>query len=498
MNAVKDDSWIPEKKAELDQIIAACLGLHVEASTTNETVTPGQNITIKLDAINRSNIPVTVQEARCLLSGDSTKIGAALPTNELVTKDLSCKVRENTPYSQPYWLCEPGTLGTFAEDDQQLIGLPENPPDLPVEIALQIDGQEIRYTLEGKYRTVDPVAGELRQPLVIAPPVFAKIGDGVLVFPTDQPKPVSVYVTAATGAVKGTLKLAAPKGWEVNPASVPIDLKGANAETVATFTVKPPNHDSEGMLRAIVSTGGRDYSFERVRISYPHIGVQTLMPPAEVKLVRADIRKKGDRIGYIPGAGDDVPESLQQIGYSVKVLSEGEITAENLAQFSAVVLGIRAYNTHDRIANWLPELFAYVKAGGVVIVQYNTLAELKTEQFGPYPLEISRDRVTDENTEVRILAPNHPIMNVPNKITSKDFGGWVQERGLYFPKTWDPAWIPILSSNDPKEKPLDGGLLVAKFGKGFFIYTSYSWFRQLPAGVPGAYRLFANMLSLGK
>jgi LmbE family N-acetylglucosaminyl deacetylase len=498
MNAVKDDSWIPEKKAELDQIIAACLGLHVEASTTNETVTPGQNITIKLDAINRSNIPVTLQEAHCLLSGDSTKIGAALPTNELVTKDLSCKVPENTTYSQPYWLREPGTLGTFAVDDQQLIGLPENPPDLPVEIALQIDGQEIRYTLEGKYRTVDPVAGELRQPLVIAPPVFAKIGDGVLVFPTEQPKPVSVHVTAATGPVKGELKLAAPKEWQVNPASVPIDLKGANAETVATFTVKPPNHNSEGMLRAIVSIGGRDYSFERVRVSYPHIGVQTLMPPAEVKLVRADIRKKGDRIGYIPGAGDDVPESLQQIGYSVKVLSEGDITAENLAEFSAVVLGIRAYNTHDRIANWLPELFDYVKAGGVVIVQYNTLADLKTEQLGPYPLEISRDRVTDENAEVRILAPNHPLMTVPNKITPKDFEGWVQERGLYFPKKWDPAWTPILSCNDPKEKPLDGGLLVAKFGKGFFIYTSYSWFRQLPAGVPGAYRLFSNMLSLGK
>jgi hypothetical protein len=235
-----------------------------------------------------------------------------------------------------------------------------------------------------------------------------------------------------------------------------------------------------------------------VRISYPHIGVQTLMPPAEVKLVRADIRKKGDRIGYIPGAGDDVPESLQQMGYSVKVLSEDDITTENLAQFSAVVLGIRAYNTHDRIANWFPELLAYVKAGGVVIAQYNTLAELKTEQFGPYPLEISRDRVTDENAEVRILAPNHPLMNIPNKITSKDFEGWVQERGLYFPKTWDPAWMPILSSNDPKEKPLDGGLLVAKFGKGYFIYTSYSWFRQLPAGVPGAYRLFANMLSLGR
>ena len=498
IGGIKDDSWLPEKRAQLDKIIAACLGLHVEASTTNETVTPGQTVTVKLEAINRSNIPVTLQEARFPLSGESMKIDAALPANELATKDLSCKIPENTPYSQPYWLRKPGTLGTFTVDDQQLIGLPENPPDLPVEIVLQINGQELSYTVEGKYRTVDPVAGELRRSLVIAPPVFTKIGDGALVFPTDNPKPVSVHVTAATGPVKGELKLAAPEGWGVNPKSVPIDLKGANAEIVATFTVKPPNHDSEGMLRAIVSIDGRDYSFERVRISYSHIGVQTLMPPAEVKLVRADIRKKGDRIGYIPGAGDDVPESLQQIGYSVKVLSEADITAENLARFSAVVLGIRAYNTQDRIANWLPELFAYVKAGGVVIAQYNTLSELKTEQFGPYPLEISRDRVTDENAEVRILEPNNPLMTSPNKITSKDFERWVQERGLYFPKKWDPAWTPILSSNDPKEKPLDGGLLVAKFGKGYFIYTSYSWFRQLPAGVPGAYRLFANMLSLGK
>ena len=498
MSGLNDDTWVPEKKAELDQIIAACLGLHVEASTTNEAVTPGQTETIKLDAINRCKIPVTLQEVRFPLSGDSMKIDAALPSNELVTKDLSCKIPENASYSQPYWLRKPGTLGAFAVDDQTLVGLPENPPELPVEIVLQVNGQEVRYILDTKYRTVDPVAGELRRPLVVAPPVLAKVADNVLVFATKQPKPVSVHVTAATGPVKGELKLAVPEGWEVYPGSLPIDLNGANAETEATFTVKPPDQNGEGTLRAIVSINGRDYSFERVRISYPHIGVHTLMPQAEVKLVRADIRKKGDRIGYIPGAGDDVQESLQQIGYSVKILSESDITASNLAQFSAVVLGIRAYNTQERISNWLPELFAYVKAGGVVIAQYNTLTDLKTEQLAPYPLEISRDRVTDENAEVRILAPNHPLMTAPNKITSKDFEGWVQERGLYFPKKWDPAWTQILSCNDPKEKPLDGGLLVAKLGKGFFIYTSYSWFRQLPAGVPGAYRLFANMLSLGK
>ena len=498
MNGIQDESWIAEKKADLDKIIAACLGLHVESSTATETFTPGQAAAIKLEAINRSSVPVTLREVRFPNTGDSSKIDAALPSSELVTKDLSCRIPDDALYSQPYWLRKPASLGTFAVDDQKLIGLPENPPALPVEIVLQVNGQELRYIVNTKYRTADAVAGEPPRPLVIAPPVFANVVNSVFVFPTNQPKPVSVHVTAATGPAKGELKLAVPKGWEVSPASIPIDLKSADAETTGTFTVKPPDQNSEGTLRAIVSIDGRDYSFERVRISYPHIGVQTLMPPAEAKLVRVDIRKKGDRIGYIPGAGDDVPESLRQIGYSVKILSEPEITVKNLAQFSAVVLGIRAYNTQDRISNWLPELFDYVKQGGVVIAQYNTLAELKTNQLGPYPLEISRDRVTDENAEVRILAPNHPLMTTPNKITSKDFGGWVQERGLYFPNKWDPAWTPILSCNDPKENPLDGGLLVAKFGKGFFIYTSYSWFRQLPAGVPGAYRLFANMLSLGK
>jgi LmbE family N-acetylglucosaminyl deacetylase len=498
MSRIQDDSWISEKTAELDKIIAACLGLHVEASTETETFTPGQTATIKLDAIIRSNIPVTLQEANFPDTGESTKINTALPANELVTKDLSYRIPENTPYSQPYWLRKPETLGTFTVDNQKLIGLPENPPALPVEVRLQVKGQELRFILDTKYRTVDPIAGEVRRAPVIAPPAFANIADSVSVFPTSEPKRVSVHVTAATGPAKGELKLAVPQGWEVSPASVPIDLKSATAETVGTFTVKPPDQNNEGTLRAIVSIDGRDYSFERVRFSYPHIGVQTLMPTAEAKLVRADIRKKGDRIGYIPGAGDDVPESLRQIGYSVKILSEPEITAKNLAQFSAVVLGIRAYNTQDRISNWLPEVFEYVKQGGLVIAQYNTLAELKTNQFGPYPLEISRDRVTDETADVRILAPNHPLMTTPNKITSKDFEGWVQERGLYFPNKWDPAWTPILSCNDPKEKPLDGGLLVAKSGKGFFIYTSYSWFRQLPAGVPGAYRLFANILSLGK
>jgi LmbE family N-acetylglucosaminyl deacetylase len=489
-------SWYSQKRAEVDSVIAACLGLNIESSATVAAVSAAQPLPIKFEAINRSKVPVQLLEARTPVSGETFQLDLPLPTDQFVTKDLAPTLPKDVTWSQPYWLRKPATLGTFAVDDQTLIGLPENPPPFPVEVALRVGDQDLRYTVDTKYRTVDPIIGEVRQVLVIAPPVFANLSNPVFVFGDDKPKPIQVRVAASTAAVRGQLRLEAPKGWGIEPASVPVDLKAADAEIFANFTIKPPPHASEGTLRAVVSIEGRDYSFARERIAYPHIGLHVLMPPAEAKIVRADIRKKGELIGYIPGAGDEIPQSLEQIGYNVKILDAADITAENLKRFDAVVLGIRAYNTQDRIASWQPELIAYVKAGGVVVAQYNTTSDLKTKEIGPFPLEISRDRVTDETAAVRILAPEHPLMNSPNKITAEDFKGWVQERGLYFPNKWDPAWTPILSCNDPGEKPLDGGLLVAKSGQGYFIYTGYSWFRQLPAGVPGAYRLFANMVSL--
>ena len=327
-------------------------------------------------------------------------------------------------------------LGTFTVDDQKLIGLPENPPPFPIEVLLRVGDQDIRYLVDTNYRTVDRVIGEVRQDLVIAPPVLANLQNNVFVFGDDKPKTIQVRVTASTGAVRGQLRLDAPKGWRIEPASVPVELKAADADAFATFTVELPAGRGEGSLRAIVNVDGHDYSFAHERLSYQHIGDHTLMPSAEAKIVRADIKRKGELIGYIPGAGDDIPQSLQQIGYTVKVLDGSDITAETLKRFDAVVLGIRAYNTQDRIAAWQTELLAYVKAGGVVVVQYNT-TDLKTKEFGPAPLEITRDRVTDENAEIRILAPSHPVLNTPNKIGPDDFKGWVQERGLYFPTKWD-------------------------------------------------------------
>src|SRR5256714_2526111 len=496
LSKIDQKDWFIAKTGEVDTLIAACLGLNIESSTTSATVFAGQTLPIKLEAINRSNVPVQLVEASTPVTGQNLRLDTPLPQDQFVAKDLTPALRKEVAYTQPYWLRQPAALGTFTVDDQKLIGLAENPPAFPVEAFLHAGDPDLRYLVDTKYRTVDRVIGEVRENLVIAPPVFANLQNSVFVFGDDKPKTVEVRVIASTGPVKGQLRLEAPNGWRIEPSSVAVDLPAAENESFSTFTIHPPASAGEATLRAIVNTDGHDYSFARERISYQHIGTHILMPPAEAKIVRADIQTKGHLIGYIPGAGDDIPQSLQQIGYDVKMLDGPEITAEKLKRFDAVVLGIRAYNTQDRIGASQAELLEYVKAGGVVVAQYNTTGDLKTKQIGPFPLEISRDRVTDDNAEVRILAPDHPVLNTPNKITADDFKGWVQERGLYFPNKWDSNWTALLSCNDSGEKPLDGGLLVAKSEQGYFVYTGYAFFRQLPAGVPGAYRLFANMVSL--
>ena len=493
-----ENPWVVEKRVALDQVIAASLGLHIEAVAARPSASPGQTLSLQLEAINPSNVDVKFRALTFPASGETISVAAALPANQSFKKTVTAKLPDTLPYSQPYWLRQPGTIGRFDVADQTLIGLPENPPAFPVDVMLEIDGQEIRFAIDPQHRKVDPVEGEVHQPLVIAPPVFANFANHVLVFGDSRVKSIPVRVTANADAFKGQLSLEAPGGWQVEPATIAVDLKKIGDEMTGMFTVKPPAASGEGTLRAVVSSDGKRYSLARQRVSYPHLGQITLMPAAEVKVVRADIRHKGELVGYLPGAGDDIPASLEQIGYTVKTLTDADLKAESLARFAAVVIGVRAYNMQDRMGVWLPELLAYVKQGGVVIAQYNTSGDLKVENVGPFPLHISRERVTDELAEMRILAPQHPLVTTPNRIEKADFGGWVQERGLYFADTWDPAWTPIFSANDPGEKPLDGGLLVARHGKGYFVYTGYAWFRQLPAGVPGAYRIFANMISLGK
>ena len=248
---------------------------------------------------------------------------------------------------------------------------------------------------------------------------------------------------------------------------------------------------------ARAEVNGATFQNRRVEIHYDHIPPLLLQPTASLKAVALNVAIRGRHVGYLAGAGDSVADCLSQMGYKVKPLAATDLTEDGLRGLDAVVIGIRAFNVRNDLSPHMAALFSFVEAGGNLIVQYNRPVAL-TSKLAPYNLQISNDRVTDEQSPVTFLAPDHPALNVPNKITTADFDGWVQERGIYFPNQWDEHFTPLIAVNDPGEAPLKGGILVAKHGRGYFVYTSLDWFRELPAGVPGAYRLFANLVSLGK
>jgi hypothetical protein len=332
---------------------------------------------------------------------------------------------------------------------------------------------------------------------VIAPVALRPLAE-VRLFAPGAERRVDVEVKSARDGVSGTLDLRAPEGWTVAPASQEFRLGSAGDRSVLSFNVKAPRAPGAAVLTAEARVGDHTWNTGRLVIRHAHIPVQLLQPPARLKAVVLDLAIKGRRVGYIPGAGDKVAEALEEMGYEVSRLTGTDITADKLVGLDAVVIGVRAYNVRDDLAANLPTLFKYVEAGGTVVAQYNRPNGLKTNQLAPYSLRLSDARVTDESAPVTFLAAGHPALTTPNKISETDMEGWVQERGIYFPSQWDSHFTPILASGDPRETPLKGGLLVAKHGRGHFVYTGLVFFRELPAGVPGAYRLFANLVSLGK
>jgi hypothetical protein len=278
-----------------------------------------------------------------------------------------------------------------------------------------------------------------------------------------------------------------------------INLNKKGQEGLVTFQVTAGEAPDEGELVARAEVNGKQYAQMLTEVTYPHIPAQTVLRQASARAVRVDLERGGSRIGYIHGAGDDVASSLQQVGYSVDLLNVNDIvSSEILMRYDAVVLGIRAYNTIDRLIHVQGHLFEYAEQGGTLITQYNTTHGLANVSMAPFELGISRQRVTDETAEVTFLLPEHRAVTTPNKLDKHDFSGWVQEMGLYFPDRWDPAFKPLLSMADPGEDALTGSLLIAEYGKGHIVYTGLSFFRQLPNGVPGAYRLFANLLALSQ
>jgi LmbE family N-acetylglucosaminyl deacetylase len=506
--AAINEPYARQKLRDLDETLALCAGLWFDAAADHPSAIPGSKLKINITALDRTKIPVTLK--RISWSGSAAsqpaavEVNAALGFNQPLTKDASWSVAPNQPYTQPYWLAEPKQGDTYTVSDQQLIGLPENPPLIEAHFELNFEGTGIEIVRTVRNRYVDRVRGEVARPLAIVPPVVVNAPENAIVFPTAQPKRIEIPVKANGDRQTGSVKLLAPAGWTVIPASRPFDL-AANEQMVASFEVTPPSADSITHLRAVAEAGGREVESGEAVIDYVHIPLQTLFPRSDPQVVRATIRTLVHNVGYIMGAGDEVPQALKQMGCDVTMLSEEDLARGDFSRFEAIVTGVRAFNTRADLRANRQRIFEYVKNGGTMIVQYNVLegqfgqgSPRSLDGIGPYPIKISNERVTVEDVPVTFPNPASPFLEYPNRITAEDFKGWVQERGLYFASEWDPRYQSLLESHDPGEKPHPGGTLYTQYGKGAYIFTAYSWFRELPAGVPGAYRIFANFLSSGK
>jgi LmbE family N-acetylglucosaminyl deacetylase len=514
--------WRARKKAEVRELVLACAGVFAEATASDFRVVPGGDLALTASAVNRSPAKIVLSELKvagasftdAASAKDSDKSTSLRVNQPLGSVEIKKTLRShpNVPESTPYWLAlapEPGLFRVAKADE---IGLPEAPASLFVDFVLTVDQHTLQVRRPIVYKWTDPVAGERYRSVEVVPSVSVKPATKVLMLPRGEARSVTVRLAAATLPVAGVLRLEAPPGWAVTPATIPFAFDKTPTLDLS-FRVQPPTSSPgqsqsavEARLRAVADVDpihGNHLAQGVEHIEHPHIPIQAVLVPSEIHAVALPVEIQGKTIACIPGPGDEVPSMLQQIGYDVTVLPDEllpHLTAAALARFDAVVIGVRAYNSNDKLPSAQPALMAYVHQGGTVVAQYNTnnrLAPL-TLPIGPYPFTIGRERVTDENAPVEFLAPEQQLLNWPNKITSADFEGWVQERGLYFASTWDTHYQTVLSMRDLGEPALAGGLLVAHEGKGIYIYTGLSFFRQLPAGVPGAFRLFANLLAAGQ
>lgn len=497
---LENNHWKNIKLAEIKKIISSCSGLYLEAVSDSQEVNPGSVVKAKIEAINRSNVKMNLTSITSNPIGWTYEVPRELLNNKSITDNAEIRIPINFDYTNPYWLSQNGTDGMYRVDDQNNIGIPDIIRQVKVTFLIEIDGATIPFERNVVYKINDDVKGEVYQPLDVTPQVTSSFTEKVYIFNTNKSKTISLKIKSGKEDIQGKVKLEIPNSWKVSPSEASFKLDRKGEEQLFVFTVTPSKEESEVLIKSKITIGVSDKVFDKnqVDINYGHIYKQMILKPAEAKAIKLDIKSNNEKIAYIMGAGDEVPKSLIQMGYEVTILKPLDISSEKLKNFDVVITGIRAYNIVTELAFKQQILFDFVKNGKTMIVQYNTTDDLVTKDLAPFTLKISRDRVTEENAEVRFLAPEHPILNYPNKITSKDFEGWKQEQGLYYPAEYDANFTAILSANDKGEKEKKGALLVAKYGKGNYIYTGLSFFRELPEGVTGAFRLLANMISIGK
>lgn len=490
--------WKKEKLKETETILLACSGLWMEAYTADYMAIPGNELSTIVQVVNRHKNVVTLNAIR-YIDQDSV-LALTLKPNQLYTFKHVAKLPSNFSYSNPYWLNEKHSSGLYVVRRQDLIGKAENEPEAKVRFDITIQDLSLSIERPLVYKSTDPVKGEVYRPLEILPSATVNLAEKVYVFNDTLPKVITCVVKTNRAQLRGTLRWTLPTGWRATCARPDFQLHAKGDEALIDLLVHPGKNSVNGKIGLSLLLDEDTLTKGIVRLEYDHIPYQFILSEAEANVVYVQLSALGKHIGYIPGAGDDVVACLRQVGYRVTILTDELLDKGKLSDYDAIVSGIRAYNTNDRLQVYYTRLMDYVQQGGNLIVQYNTNNRIGPllANIGPYPFTISRDRVTDEGAEVRILKPQHPAFVYPHKIDANDFKDWVQERGIYFATDIDPAYETLLSMHDPMEKPHEGSLIVGQYGKGNFVYTGLVFFRELPAGVPGAYRLFVNLLSLPK
>jgi hypothetical protein len=501
VKALPDSYWKTQKIKEVQQLIEQASGLFLDAVTNQAFAAQTDSIQIAFTINNR--LSNTVKLNAVTLEKWDTTLNSVLASNKNVNFSKKILVPADKAITQPYWLANKMEEGYYTVSDQQQIGEADVQAAYKALFKMNIEGEDFVFERPVKYKSTDPVKGELYQPFIVLPRMELNYvnannlsinGDGVKV-------PVHFSSNRSDSAVYKVAYIHS-KNWTADNNFLNY-ATFKNKSNYSTSILKPVQKDislkEEAKLTA-VDEKGRIYDQYRQTINYDHIPSITYFSKATANLVTIAVQTVGKRIGYIVGAGDKVPAALEQMGYEVVLLTDKELARNNLQQYDAIISGVRAYNTNVWLSNYYDKLMQYVEQGGNLIVQYNTnnLQGPVRAKIGPYNFTLTNRRITDETAPVTFLKPDHAVLNFPNKITSDDFKDWIQERSIYHATDLDKSFEAILSMQDKGEAPESGSLVIAKYGKGFFTYTGLVFFRELPAGVPGAYRLMANLIALNQ
>jgi LmbE family N-acetylglucosaminyl deacetylase len=494
--ALPGDPRVREAHTTLDEIIAAAAGVFLRATAARPGAVPASALPVRVEIALRR--PVTMTLRRVEFPGLAPiELDAALGLNEKREVSREVPIPADAAVTAPYWLATASEDGRQVVNDPRLRGAAKGPPALTVTVDIGVDGQVLRLTTPVVYAWTDRVHGERLRDVLIVPPATVTPARHAVMLANGNAGVVVLRVRAGADAVRGDVVLRLPAGWRAEPERIPVALARAGDEVSVRVRVTAPAGAGAVEIAPAIEIGGRAWSYREDVIDYPHIPMQVVLQPAALRLVPLSLALPEGRIGYIAGSGDTIADDLADVGATVEVLDDETIRSGDLSGYAALVVGIRAYNTRPLLRSAHERLMRYAEDGGTVVVQYNTTnpREPLDVPIGPLPLTIGRGRITDEGAAMTPVGGAHRVLQTPNAITAADFDGWVQERGLYYAERWDDGYVPVLRAADPGDPPELGGLLVARHGRGRYVYTGLAFFRQLPAGVPGAYRLFANLLA---